>query len=302
MDEVADEVEEGLPAWVMTFADLMTLLMCFFVLMLSFSEMDVAKFKEMSGSVKQAFGVQTDVKVKNIPKGTSIIAKEFSPGKPQPTPVNTIRQFTINSNKNTLDVGAKGRDNRKKQQALLEKKAAEAKAAEKTAERLRKALNKEISEGKVLIRRKDSAVIVHILERHSFGSGKAELEPRFKPALRKISKVLATVPGAITISGHTDDVPIRTAQFRSNWDLSAARAASVAHELQAGNEIESTRLMVSGHADTQPRVANDSPANRAKNRRIDITVLSGVTAHSAWPTSEGPATETDNEAIAADPS
>jgi chemotaxis protein MotB len=293
MDEVADEVEEGLPAWVMTFADLMTLLMCFFVLMLSFSEMDVAKFKQLSGSVKQAFGVQTDVKVKNIPKGTSIIAKEFSPGKPQATVVNTVRQFTINSNKNSLDVGARGRDNKKKK-AMAEAKAAQAKEAEETAERLRKALGKEISEGKVLIRREESAVIVHILERHSFGSGKAELESRFKPALRKISKVLATVPGAITISGHTDDVPIRTSQVRSNWDLSAARAASVAHELLAGKEITSTRLMVSGHADTQPRVANDTTANRAKNRRIDITVLSGLTAHPAWPASEEmPADNTD---------
>jgi chemotaxis protein MotB len=298
MDE--DEVGEGLPAWIMTFADLMTLLMCFFVLMLSFSEMDVAKLKQLSDSVKEAFGVQTDVKVKNIPKGTSIIAKEFSPSKPQPTPVTTIRQFTINSNKNSLDVGAKGRDNRKKQQAALEAKAAKAREADKTAERLRKALSKEISEGKVLIRREESAVIVHILERHSFGSGKAELEPRFKPALRKISQVLATVPGAITIAGHTDDVPIRTAQFRSNWDLSAARAASVAHELLAGKEIISTRLMVSGHADTQPRVANDSSANRAKNRRIDITVLSGVTAHRAWPASEDTDIGTDEDAMAED--
>ena len=69
----------------MTFADLMTLLMCFFVLLLSFSEMDVAKFKQLSGSMKDAFGVQAEVEVETIPKGTSVIAQEFSPGKPEPT-------------------------------------------------------------------------------------------------------------------------------------------------------------------------------------------------------------------------
>jgi len=93
----------GVPAWVMTFADLMTLLMCFFVLLLAFSEMDAAKFKELSGSMKDAFGVQTEVEVRTIPKGTSVIAREFSPGKPEETALNEVRQFTIDSNQNTLD-------------------------------------------------------------------------------------------------------------------------------------------------------------------------------------------------------
>ena len=74
--------DAGAPAWIMTFADLMSLLMCFFVLLLAFSEMDALKFKQLAGSMKMAFGVQRDVKAKEIPKGTSVIAKEFSPGKP----------------------------------------------------------------------------------------------------------------------------------------------------------------------------------------------------------------------------
>jgi chemotaxis protein MotB len=81
--------------------------------------------------------------------------------------------------------------------------------------------------------------------------------------------------GAITVSGHTDNVPIRSGgQYRSNWELSAARAASVAHELLAAG-LDPARLMVSGHADTQPRVMNDSAANRALNRRVDITFANG---------------------------
>jgi len=94
---------EGLPAYMGTFADLMALLMCFFVLLLSFAEMDVLKFKQIAGSMKFAFGVQNKVHVRDIPKGTSIIAKEFSPGKPQPTVIEAVMQQTIDITKETLE-------------------------------------------------------------------------------------------------------------------------------------------------------------------------------------------------------
>ena len=94
---------EGLPAWMGTFADLMSLLMCFFVLLLSFSEMDVLKFKQIAGSMKYAFGVQTLLEVKDIPKGTSVIAQEFRPGKPDPTPIEVIMQQTIDMTQAKLD-------------------------------------------------------------------------------------------------------------------------------------------------------------------------------------------------------
>jgi len=105
---MSDEAEcdcppEGLPAYMGTFADLMALLMCFFVLLLSFAEMDVLKFKQIAGSMKNAFGVQSQVHVRDIPKGTSIIAKEFSPGKPQPTVIEAVMQQTIDITKETLE-------------------------------------------------------------------------------------------------------------------------------------------------------------------------------------------------------
>lgn len=93
----------GLPAWLGTFADLMSLLMCFFVLLLSFSEMDVLKFKQIAGSMKFAFGVQNRLEVKDIPKGTSIIAQEFRPGRPEPTPIDVIMQQTIDITQQTLE-------------------------------------------------------------------------------------------------------------------------------------------------------------------------------------------------------
>ena len=99
-----DEEQVTGSGWLATFADLMSLLMCFFVLMLSFSEMDVLKYKQVAGSMREAFGVQNEVKVKDIPKGTSIIAQEFSPGTPRATPLNEIWQKTTDESRNSLDV------------------------------------------------------------------------------------------------------------------------------------------------------------------------------------------------------
>lgn len=290
MAEVQVEAEEaaaGLPGWVMTFADLMTLLMCFFVLMLSFSEMDVAKFKQLAGSMQEAFGVQAEIEVKTIPKGTSIIAQEFSPGTPERTILNEVRQFTVNSSMNSLDVG---------QRQLVEQREKEM-AAERQAERLRQALALEIQEGKLLIRRENTDVIVQILERDSFPSGSAQLEADFLPTLAKIGRLLDPLAGAITVSGHTDNVPISTSQYRSNWDLSAARAATVAHELLATG-IEPARLLISGHADTQPRAPNDTPANRALNRRIDITLVTNRERHGNWLEEETEAAEPARDSTA----
>jgi chemotaxis protein MotB len=261
------------PPWIVTFADLMVLLMCFFVLMLSFSEMDEAKFKLMSGSMREAFGVQETVRADEPPKGTSLEASEFSPAVPEPTDQNEVRQHTVDSDLNTLDLGLA--------QRLTELKAQE-EQAELQAQRLRDVFRQEIEDGRILVRRDSTEVVIQLLEKDSFPSGSAELEPGSLAALAKVGALVTAMTGAITVSGHTDNVPIRSGgTYRSNWDLSAARAASVAHELLAAG-IEPHRLAVSGHADTQPRAANDTPEHRALNRRVDITFVSGRNSHGGW--------------------
>ena len=245
----------------MTFADLMTLLMCFFVLLLSFSEMDVAKFKQLSGSMKEAFGVQSEIDVRTIPKGTSVVAQEFSPGKPEPTAVNQVRQFTIDSNKNTLDA--------------LSRELKEIKETREHARRLRLALKEEIDKGSVSIKTEGMKIIIHIMEKASFDSGYADLKPEFLPVVGKIADLIDNNSGEVTVSGHTDNVPIRNERFRSNWDLSSTRAVSVAHELLGRASIDTDRVMVTGHADTRPRADNESSENRAKNRRVDISIVRG---------------------------
>lgn len=251
----------GLPPWVMTFADLMTLLMCFFVLLLAFSEMDVLKFKQLSGSMREAFGVQAEVEAKTIPKGTSIVAQEFSPGKPEITPVNSVRQFTVNTSRNTLDA--------------LDRELKELEETRKHAQRLRIALRDEIERGYISIETEGLRVTIHIMENASFNSGMADVRPEFLPVLTKISGLIDDNSGEVTISGHTDNVPIATPRFRSNWELSTSRAVSVAHEVLGKSVIDPARVTVTGHADTEPRAANDSAENRAKNRRVDISIVRG---------------------------
>ncbi len=259
-----EEVKAGAPAWVMTFADLMSLLMCFFVLMLAFSEMDAQRFKQLAGSMRDAFGVQAEIDSKMMPRGTSIITKEFSPGKPQPTPLRTMRQFTVNSNRNTLDVFGPG-----------EGSGSSPREVERDARHIRQVLAEEIASDKVDVELEGVRVVIRINEQASFGSGSASVKPSFIPVLTKIRGLLADIPGNVAIAGHTDDVPIRTSRFRSNWELSAARAVSVAHELLRDGAVEPQRLAILGHAETRPRASNDSAENRARNRRVEITVIRG---------------------------
>ncbi len=266
-DAPKKEEDGGVPAWVMTFADLMTLLMCFFVLMLAFSEMDAAKFKQLAGSVREAFGVQSEIEANTIPKGTSIIAQEFSPGKPEPTAMNEVRQFTTDTNKQTLEFVDPDLVERDKIQRRLQ--------AEEDARRLREALKKEIDEGRVAVRGDESRVIIHVLEKGTFPSGYADIEPSFVPVLEKISLLIADMAGTIRVAGHTDDVPISNARFRSNWDLSSARAVSVTHILLRNDALDAGRVVITGHGETQPRLPNDSAENRAANRRVDISLIRG---------------------------
>lgn len=254
----------GVPAWVMTFADLMTLLMCFFVLLLAFSEMDVMKFKQLSGSVREAFGVQAEIEAKTIPKGTSIIAQEFSPGIPEPTPLNEVRQFTMESNRNSLDFES--------DDEIEEDKRRRERAAEIAAE-IRTRLGSEIEKGDVAVRLEGKRVVIQLLEKATFRSGYADISGEFDPVLNKIAGILAETEGEINISGHSDNIPIRNERYRSNWDLSSARAVSVLETLLALGKLRPDRFVAAGHADTRPLAENDSPANRAQNRRVDITII-----------------------------
>lgn len=268
-----DDAPAGAPAWMATFADLMSLLLCFFVLLLSFADMEVKKFKDVSASLKQALGVSTAFKDDSLPKGISIIKREFRPGKQdliefenidhryEPRPSQRERKEKDDENESTVN--------------SAESASAEAESQlEKAVEELQESAAKEIAKGELEVEKDGMNLIVRIPEKGSFSSGSAKIRKRFGKTLYKVAKTVKKLPGQIMIQGHTDSVPISTKRFRSNWDLSAARAASVTHTLIKIGKMNPVRFTIQGHADTRPAVNNNTPANRAKNRRVEIVVQS----------------------------
>ncbi|WP_019529601.1 flagellar motor protein MotB [Dasania marina] len=277
----------GAPGWMGTFADLMSLLMCFFVLLLSFAEMDAMKFKRLAGSMAQAFGVQTKLDVKDPPKGTSVIAQEFSPGRPEPTPINEIFQHTDDLTELSLEVECAeeyeveaGSDSKQAgvqmPVAVAEKIKQLIQETENDAVDLAKALSKQIAEGEVEVETTGRKIVLRIREHGSFISGSARLADDYIPLLQEVRNVLATKKGTITVEGHTDNIPIQSSRFRSNWELSTSRAVSVAHELFSGGILKPQRFRISGFGDVHPVDSNETADGRAKNRRVEIVVQQGM--------------------------
>jgi len=299
----------GIPAWVLTFADLMSLLMCFFVLLLLFAEMDVKKFKQIAGSVKMAFGVQRDIKAVEIPKGVNIIAKEFSPSPPQPTVINEVRQVTSDDTAQELKLIDKLERLQEAENELKDKmehmseseseslteqlhklqseiesikeeldklsgklEAMQAQAIEAKADNLKEALQEEVNAGILDVEANDNNITIRIRDRGSFPAGTARLTEDFIEILEIIAEELVKTTGDIVVSGHTDDIPINSARFRSNWALSSARAVAVAHEFINNNQMEEARFSVQAFADNKPLVENDSRENRAINRRVEVII------------------------------
>jgi chemotaxis protein MotB len=242
----AEEPEEGAPAWMVTFGDLMSLLLTFFVLLLSFSQMDVAKFKELAGSLERAFGVQRKVPIYNTPKGMKMIARDFDQA--------FVEQATVGDSE------------------------LEGNPLEDIVKQLQQLLAPLEAQGLVELDPRDSYLILRLLGHATFDSGKAEIRPDMVPILRAIGVIIGQSARDVFVAGHTDNVPIRGGKYRSNLDLSVARAASVVDFFVREGLVPPNRIATMGFGEYRPLVPNDSEANRRKNRRVDIILAS---VHSA---------------------
>ena len=383
MNEAADaELEEqeeeecpkcppvGAPAWMATFADMATLLMAFFVLILSFAEFNVPKFKQISGSLKNAFGVQRVVPIVEQPKGTTVLSLNFSPS-PSPSVTQDMTQQTTDITKPDLDVKQREKDQdggesqaaeevvkaledaiargdievevlgenvvvnftpteatdeelpnllqqtlaaiekakqaagKSDQEVLFggleqqlaqlaaaasdaldssgaesEEAKAEAKEQKKANERaeiaedeLKVALRQEIGQGLVAVDRQEDKVIITVGAGGAFPSGSAELTASARTIMEEIAGVNQGGKGAITVSGHTDNVPlIFGSQFRDNWDLAAARAASVVQALEDTGKVPAGRMQAVSFGESKPVETNETARGRATNRRIEIEI------------------------------
>jgi chemotaxis protein MotB len=259
--------------------------------------------------MKVAFGVQREIPAAEIVMGISVIKQEWSPTVAEQAVITEIRQETTDVDKQHLklqDGESDAADPQAGEPTPPEVVADEA-TDEDTMERLRhellpdeqrealeaardqledelaqqfadleEALQVEVEQGMVSLERRDTNIIIRIHEKGSFRSGSARLDEGFHEVMDRISSVLASKPGQITVTGHTDNIPISTGRFRSNWELSSARAVTVLHSLLRNQDIAEDRVVVQGLADTRPVVANDSPDNRARNRRVELILSRGM--------------------------
>jgi chemotaxis protein MotB len=352
-----------------TFADMATLLMAFFVLILSFAEFNVPKFKQISGSLKNAFGVQRIVPVVEQPKGTTVLSLNFSPS-PSPSVSNEMTQQTTQIEQSKLELQQKDKDSDgadgeqsaeqlvkaledavargdiqietdgeelvvtvksesapsapsdevseliKETQAALSElkdnsgqplddvalggieeqlaKIAEALAnstggasgtgggsasadqqeqAEVSEDELRIALQEEIAQGLVEVERKDGKIFITVGAGGAFSSGSADLTAKAKDIMTRVADKGVGETGKVTVSGHTDDVPLMFGStYRDNWDLAAARASSVVQAMQSGGIVTADRLQAVSFGEAKPIADNETAEGREKNRRIEIVI------------------------------
>ncbi len=232
-EEKCRKCEKGAPKWMVTFSDMVTLLLCFFVLLLSFANTDTIKFKEVLGSMKDAFGVQQEVLELGKEGGMEMPIKlESTPSKSE-----IEKQRLVN----------------------LLKTAAETEGFDKNT----------------LIKIVKSGVQMDIMElagNAMFKPGGTDLLDTSKRLLRKMLPTIRETVYKITIEGHTDDTPVRSPKFPSNWELSSARAGSVVRFfiIEGKGVLDPLRFKAVGLAHTHPLVENISPENKAKNRRVSV--------------------------------
>ena len=226
--------EAGAPRWMTTFGDLMSLLLCFFVLLLSFSEMDRQKYKVVAGSMERAFGMQRKKNVSESPRhGLKIIAKDFD----QESIATRIKEFV-------------GREIEENFDELYGKIADD-----------------------IEIEADNDKVVIRLMGESTFDSGKAQIKPELKPMILRIGQILANkATGDIIIAGHTDNIPVRGGPYQTNLKLSIARAATVAQFLLDQNGIDPQRISTMGFGKYRPIADNATSIGRRKNRRVEIIV------------------------------
>ena len=276
-DFFVEEDEKNEQGWIVTYSDLMSLLLCFFVLILSMAEVDIIKYKQIADSMREAFGVQRDLELESIPKGTSVVSTEFRPGIPDETIVDVVQQITIDQTRNSLRIGnpdapvSEEKDIRD-EVLTYDEVMALIKETELDAEMLKRLLDIEIKEGQIDVESTARTILIRISEKGSFASGSALLNSSFVDVIDKIANALTQIEGRIAVEGHTDNIPINTFAFPSNWDLSAARSVAVVRRMLDIAPLQPTRVTASGFADTRPQAVNITVEGRARNRRVEIVV------------------------------
>ncbi|OPX44858.1 motility protein B [Ruminiclostridium hungatei] len=232
-------VKDNAERWLLTYADLMNLLLILFIILFAMSQVDTQKFQQLSQSLSAAFGSGSNSVLQGSGQGNSLI--DFPATMPSPVIPAEMEDKQIDG----------------------------------IAQEVREIIKGQGLEGSIDVKRQERGVVISINERLFFKSGSAVIEKESEEKVLKIGNdILAKIPNKhIRIEGHTDNVPIKSAIFPSNWELSSARATSVLRILVDKSKIDPRLISAVGYGEFTPLVPNDSDANREKNRRVDIVIL-----------------------------
>jgi chemotaxis protein MotB len=255
-------------AWAIPYADLLTLLLAFFVVMYAISSRDAGKYRIMADAMVTAFG-GTPRTISQVQVGN----QQVHGAQNDAASAIDARSMTGSRANDPAQLSAVAAQMRQpisfRDTASLEQASRQLKTI---SERISKALAPLIDSGMITVRRTELWIEVEINSDILFTPASARLDPDARTTLGTLAGVLADVPNAMRVEGHTDSMPIATAQYPSNWELSAARAASVVH-LFSQNGIVPTRLAMVGYGEFRPREDNVDSAGRNRNRRVMVVIL-----------------------------
>ena len=277
-------------AWSIPYADLMTLLLAFFVVMYAISSLNEGKYRVMADALTTAFGgaprtiTQVQVGHQQLQGGghdtpAVIRAPSMTGGA-----VSDPTRLPSMASQMTRPVSLRDREQLQRAERQLGQ----------IAEKLTRALAPLVNQGVITVRRTELWIEVEINSDILFPPGSATLDASARQTLGTLADVLQDVPNGVRVEGHTDDMPIATAQYPSNWELSAARAASVVH-LFADHGVQPQRLAMMGYGQFRPRESNALPEGRNRNRRVMVIILAD-SADSAEALADGADTTAANRA------
>lgn len=265
-------------AWAIPYADLMTLLLAFFVVMYAISSLNEGKYRVMADALTTAFGgaprtiTQVQVGNQQLQGGgfdsPSVIRAPSMTGGALADPT----QLPSMASHMRMPVSAHNQEQLQRAERQLNQ----------IADRLSRSLAPLVKQGVITVRRTELWIEVEINSDILFGTGSAALDVNARDTLGTLADVLLDAPNGVRVEGHTDNLPIATAQFPSNWELSAARAASVVH-LFADHGVQPQRLAMVGYGQFRPRESNDAPEGRNRNRRVMVIILADSAAAADLP-------------------
>jgi chemotaxis protein MotB len=231
----AQEEPENHERWLLTYSDLITLLLGLFVILYAMSKVDAAKYAEVVAALGGVFGGGESGKITVVKGGNGILQ----------LPIPVI-----------------------------------CKEREEVQKQVEEGLQNDLKAGRVTLTSDEHGLTLHVAEELGFASGSANPKQEMLRVLDTVSAIVGRLPHDIRVEGHTDDVPINTLMFRSNWHLSVARAVNTAYYLIESKGFSPEKVSVAGYGEFRPLVPNSNESNRTKNRRVDIVILNKTDNHS----------------------